>query len=131
MSHLTYPPSTAIGPYTVNLSPTSTSTFSIGSAHTNYGSIYTTSGSNGISNPVSISQRALIELKGEDADIMINGKSLKEAIENIEQRLNLLTINVELEKEWAELRELGERYRALEKEIKVKMKTWDILKTQD
>jgi flagellar motility protein MotE (MotC chaperone) len=80
---------------------------------------------------MTVAQSGQIELKGNDADIKINGKSLKEAIENIEQRLNLLTVDVELEAEWSELKELGERYRALEKEIKAKMKTWDILKNQD
>jgi flagellar motility protein MotE (MotC chaperone) len=45
--------------------------------------------------------------------------------------LALLTPNPELEKEWDELKELGDRYRELEKHITEKMKTWDILKRED
>lgn len=52
-------------------------------------------------------------------------------MEQIEQRLNILTVNPELESEWKELKQLGEQYRALEKHIQEKMKTWAKLKAQD
>ncbi len=52
-------------------------------------------------------------------------------MEQIEQRLNILTVNAKLESEWEELRALGEQYRALEQSIIEKMKTWDKLKAQD
>ena len=78
---------------------------------------------------VSIGQTGTIQLKGEKADIDINGKSLMKTLERIEERLNLLQTNTELEAEWDELRELGERYRALEQRCRDKAKTWETLKS--
>ena len=69
-----------------------------------------------------------IWLEGEDADIMVNGYSLVDAINNIQDRLNCLQINPALEKEWNELRALGDQYRKLEKQILDKQATWDRLK---
>jgi flagellar motility protein MotE (MotC chaperone) len=46
----------------------------------------------------------------------------------VEERLNILTPNPELEKEWDDLRKLGERYRKLEKKCKEKAETWNKLK---
>ena len=69
-----------------------------------------------------------IRLEGEDADIMVNGYSLVDAINNIQDRLNCLQINPELETEWDELRALGDQYRKLEKQILDKQATWDRLK---
>ena len=78
--------------------------------------------------PYVMNQNGKIDIKGEDADINMNGKSLRTWMEAVEQRLAILQPNVELEAEWAELKELGDRYRELEQEIKDKMTTWDILK---
>jgi hypothetical protein len=69
-----------------------------------------------------------IRLEGEDADIMVNGYSLVDAINNIQDRLNCLQINPKLEAEWDELRALGDQYRKLEKQILDKQATWDRLK---
>ena len=69
-----------------------------------------------------------VELKGENADIKINGKSMTAWMERVEQRLNILTPNAELEKEWDDLRRLGERYRKLEKKCKEKALMWETLK---
>lgn len=69
-----------------------------------------------------------LTLKGEDADIVVNGKSMMKLLERIEQRLNLLEPNAELEKDWDDLRRLGERYRRLEKKCKEKAETWKKLK---
>ena len=77
----------------------------------------------------SVSQSGQLELQGNNADIKINGRSLMEAIDALEQRLNILVPNPELEKEWDELRELGERYRELEKQCKEKGNMWNKLKT--
>jgi len=76
-----------------------------------------------------ITPSATISLKGEDADIDINGKSMKSWMEQVEERLNMLTANPELEAEWDELRELGERYRELEKKCKEKAAVWNKLKS--
>jgi hypothetical protein len=70
-----------------------------------------------------------MELKGDGADIDINGKSLKDWMEQVEERLNILTPNPELEQEWDDLRRLGERYRKLEKKCKEKAEVWKKLKS--
>lgn len=69
-----------------------------------------------------------LNLIGEDADISIDGMSLKTAITEIQQRLNILQPNTKLESEWNQLRELGEQYRKLEAEIIEKQKIWNSLK---
>jgi hypothetical protein len=72
-----------------------------------------------------------ISLQGKDADIEINGESLVAMLKRIEERINLLTVNHELESEWEELRELGNQYRELEQRIKDKLETWNKLQAQD
>jgi hypothetical protein len=69
-----------------------------------------------------------LNLEGKDADININGKSLVDTLEALEERLNILTPNPKLEEEWKELKKLGDKYRKLEKELKEKAKMWDALK---
>ena len=69
-----------------------------------------------------------VHIRGEDADLLINEKSLKTWMERVEEQLNILTPNPELEKEWDQLRKLGERYRKLEKKCKGKSDTWNKLK---
>ena len=71
-----------------------------------------------------------ISIKGENADLDINGVSLKDFMARVEQRLAILTPDPRLEEEWEELRALGDRYRELEKEINDRMKTFDILKNE-
>ena len=98
------------------------------------GQIYTTTGTGSSwanPNTMTIQPSGIVKITGKDADIDINGRSLKQFMDDVEQRLNLLRPNTELEKEWADLKLLGDQYRALEKEINNKMTTWDILKTQD
>jgi hypothetical protein len=69
-----------------------------------------------------------ITLDGPDADIVVNGSSLVDAINSIKDRLNCLQINAALEAEWEELRALGDQYRKLEQQILDKQATWDRLK---
>ena len=93
---------------------------------------WTTSDTFTIASPhTKINQGGKLQLHGENADIEINGKSLVAMLERIEQRINLLTVNAELEAEWEELRELGDQYRALEQRIRDKMETWSKLKAAD
>ena len=68
-----------------------------------------------------------IRLDGPEADIEINGESMIGMLRAIEQRLNILRPNKTLESEWAELKALGEQYRALEQHILAKQATWDRL----
>jgi hypothetical protein len=79
-------------------------------------------------NTLSVEQSGTIELRGENPDIKMNGKSMATWMEKVEERLNILTPNPELEKDWDELRRLGQRYRALEKKCREKAKMWDMLK---
>jgi hypothetical protein len=69
-----------------------------------------------------------VHIQGKDADLLINDKSLTTWMEKVEERLNILTPNPELEKEWDQLRRLGERYRKLEKKCKEKSEVWKKLK---
>ena len=69
-----------------------------------------------------------LKLSGNDADIDINGVSLMETLRGLQDRLNILRPAPELEAEWTELKELGERYRKLEAELKEKTQMWDTLK---
>lgn len=65
-----------------------------------------------------------VSITGPNADIEVNGRSLMSAIDALEQRLNIMVPNPELEAEWDELKELGDRYRALEKQCKEKGQMW-------
>ena len=69
-----------------------------------------------------------IDLKGENADIKINGISLVDTLKTIQDRLNILRPNPELETEWDQLRELGAQYRALEIKLKEQSDMWAKLK---
>jgi len=75
-----------------------------------------------------IDQSGKMSLKGQTADIEINGKSMSAWMDKIEQRLNILTPNPDMEKEWDDLRRLGERYRKLEKKCQEKSQMWEALK---
>ena len=66
-----------------------------------------------------------------NADITVAGKSMREFMKQVEERLAILEPNKKLESEWAELKELGERYRAMEQDLLEKAKSWDILKTRN
>lgn len=125
----------SIDTYTINIDP--------GLYNINYPTVNLTSGYNiatsgGIQGTGTWAQPVLnatsqgkISITGEQADIDINGKSLKTWMEKVEQKLAILEPNPKLEADWAELKELGDKYRALEKDIHEKMKAWDILKDQD
>ena len=69
-----------------------------------------------------------IELKGEQADVVINGVSLTDTLKGIQDRLCMLQPNAALEAEWDQLQELGKQYRKLEAELLEKQRAWDILK---
>lgn len=95
-----------------------------------------TQGTYSLNNPyTSINPSVILGQEGiqveSDADIKLGDVSLKEFIKSIQERLAILTPNPKLESEWEELKELGDRYRELEQQIKDKMKTWDILKRED
>jgi hypothetical protein len=61
-------------------------------------------------------------------DIVIGGQSLMKTLDSINERLAILQPNTRLESEWSELKELGERYRAMEQDLLEKVRVWGILK---
>jgi hypothetical protein len=60
-------------------------------------------------------------------DITVQGRSLKDFMDSVEQRLNILRPDPVLEAEWNQLRELGQRYRELEAELNEKSAMWTAL----
>jgi hypothetical protein len=63
-----------------------------------------------------------------DGEVTVKGRSLSEFMESVEQRLNILRPNTALEAEWDRLRELGEQYRELERQLTEKSQMWATLK---
>jgi hypothetical protein len=63
-----------------------------------------------------------------DGEVTVKGRSLSEFMESVEQRLNILRPNPALEAEWDQLRELGEQYRELERQLAEKSQMWATLK---
>lgn len=133
--------------YNIYSSPTYTyGNITLNSPNTSASGIYTIGvGANGTSAtdwtnttwttaPVTISQQATIELKGEDADIVINGESLNETLQGIKDALRIpgkLQRDTKLEKDWDELKAAADHYNKLLKEYKEKQQVWDTLKTED
>ena len=101
---------------------------SVSGANVGYSNTMWTTGLSGTS-AADLNQSGMLSLKGANADIDINGKSLMKTLEALEERLNMLTPNPEMEAEWDQLRELGERYRELEQQCREKTKMWNKLKS--
>ena len=70
-----------------------------------------------------------ITLNGDNADIEVNGKSLLSTLAALEERLNILVPNPAMEKEWDQLKKLGDKYRKLEKKLKEQSDMWNKLKS--
>jgi hypothetical protein len=80
---------------------------------------------------VSAGSQPSLKVSG-DADISGNlrwrNRDMDQWIESVESRLAMLQPNPKLEEEFNKLKDLGDQYRALEREILEKQKVWDILK---
>lgn len=63
-----------------------------------------------------------------NGDININGISLSDRLDKMEERLGILRPNPELEEDFEKLKKLGDRYRKLEKKLSEQMKSWNVLK---
>ena len=122
---------TMMGPYSIDTISVGTNTVTIAPSPTSV-MMRGTSGPMWTDNTVmSVSQQqnsGVVELRGEKADIVVNGESMMQTLRNIQDRLNMLRPNPELEAEWDELRALGEQYRKLESEFNEKSKMWNTLK---
>jgi hypothetical protein len=90
---------------------------------------YTISGGTGITqNPWSTESTmnaGKLNLNGDNADLVINGVSLMEILRD---RLNVMIPNPALEKEWDQLKALGDQYRELEANLKEQGDMWARLK---
>jgi len=105
---------------------------------TNPGYIYTSTGTNGTNwvSPVldtaaTLQQSGTLELKGKNADLKINGVSLTETLEGIQEMLGVMKMDSALEKEFDELKEAGIRYRQLRDKFREQKEVWETLKKQD
>ena len=116
--------------YTVNLSGLQYNNTVIGGGYTisspNATPYYSTgAGTNPWVSNITTTHAGRMELNGDNADLIINGVSLMEILQD---RLNIMVPNPELEKAWAELKRLGDRYRKLEKKLKEQGEMWAKLK---
>ena len=114
--------------FTISSAPTITIGSSGANISNNMWTTNTTTGWNGTS-AADLNQSGMLSLKGKNADIDINGKSLMKTLEALEERLNIMVPNPELEKEWDDLKKLGNRYRKLEKKCREKAEMWNKLKS--
>ena len=74
-------------------------------------------------------ERSTLTLRGEDADIDINGVSLMETLKGIQERLNMLTPDPDMEQEWSELATIRKMYDRKLEECRAKSKVWQSLKS--
>ena len=72
-----------------------------------------------------------MRITGEDADIELNGISLKQTLDQLQERMAILQPNPDLEKEFKELREIRQKYIQLEKNLLEKKEMWDTLNKDD
>ena len=116
-------PSTYSSPYgNITITPATTSA-------TTFAPTWTTSAT--MPNAMSVNQSGRVDLKGDNADITINGVSLSATLKLIQDRLGLLVPNPELEGQFDELRALSEQYKKLEAECREKMRVWNTLKDRN
>ena len=131
-------------PYTTNIgSSMGTDTITLDNTLWSGGSItspytYTTTGTSGAGtynwNNTTTSTNAKVHINGDGlvmqdgADIVVGGKSLTKAIEQIEERLGILHPNPALEERWDQLKELRQQYIEMEKDLLEKDKLMKILK---
>jgi hypothetical protein len=114
-----------------NMSDLNTTWLTGGSGGSGY--TYTTTGT-GTSNPwiaTGTNASNTLSVHGDaefDGDVTVKGRSLAEFMDSVEQRLNVLRPNPALEAEWDQLRELGEQYRELERQLTEKSQMWATLK---
>jgi hypothetical protein len=102
--------------------------YTIGSTGTS-GQFYTSTGTgSNWNNPptVNISNTGIDMKSG--TDIKIDGKSLKQFMDNMEERLAILHPNPALEDRWEQLKELRRQYVEMEKDLLEKEKLMKILK---
>jgi hypothetical protein len=111
-------------PYTI--SPTVTYTNGTGITYNTGAGTYNWNNTTSTNTKVHINGDGLVMQEG--ADIVVGGKSLTKAIEQIEERLGILRPNPALEERWDKLKELRQQYVEMEKDLLEKEKLMKILK---
>lgn len=71
------------------------------------------------------------KVKITDSDIEIDGLSLKTTLAALQERMAIMVPNLALEKEFAELKACGDKYRELEREFQEQLRMWNTLKHTD
>jgi hypothetical protein len=71
------------------------------------------------------------KVKITDADIEIDGLSLRDFMHSINERMAIMIPNPQLEQEFAELKACADRYRELEQKFLEQKQIWETLKKQD
>lgn len=106
-------------------------TINLSAVTTGSSAIWNSAGSwnNPISASVNINSNGTIEIP-EGGDLKIGNVSLTDRLDRIESHLGILRPSPELEKEFAELKALGEQYRALEQDIRERLKTFETLRRE-
>ena len=96
------------------------------------GYVYTTNNTSGswVAPTMQVNQSGRISLQGKDADVDINGVSLKETLASIQEMLGVMKMDPALEKEFEELRAAGEHYRQLREKFTEQKAVWDTLKQE-
>jgi hypothetical protein len=115
-----------------NLAPGSASTLSVSGGTGGGGTSYFWNDTNLTSGTTKI--QSTLQVDGDadfGGDIRIRGQSITEAINKINERLNILVPNEKLEADWSELAELRMRYVELERQLLEKQQVFDILKKSD
>jgi len=78
-------------------------------------------------------KRSSLQVKGDtniEGNLVVQGTNITEILQSIQSQLGLLVPNPQMEEEFDQLRELGDRYRALEALVKEQKRVWDILKKE-
>jgi hypothetical protein len=73
-----------------------------------------------------------MSIKGDvliDGELTVGNNNITKTLEKICERLLILKPNERLENKWEELKELGDKYRALEKELLKKEELWNKIKS--
>ena len=123
MSYVYNPANYSYGNVTLNTSAMSGSVLAASGSSANWSIATNTT-------PMTVNQSGRISLKGDDADLDINGVSLKETLTSIQEMLGVMKMDPALEKEFEELRAAGERYRELRERFQEQKAVWDTLKQE-
>lgn len=66
-----------------------------------------------------------------DKDLILDGLSLRDFMQTVNERMGIMVPNPKLEAEFNELKELADRYRELEKKLLDQKVMWETLKKTD